>query len=76
MSTEALRHADEMVTSARTLDPPSGRGVAARLRQAVDTGRGVLELAAVVLSVPFVILAIGIPIALFVQLLLWVARSV
>lgn len=76
MSTEALRHADGMVTSARTFDLPSGRGVAARLRQAGDIGRGVLELAAVVLSVPFVILAIGIPIALFVQLLLWVARSV
>jgi hypothetical protein len=49
-------------------------GVTARLRRAVDVAGDVLLAAAVVMSIPFVILAIGIPIALFVQLLLWIAR--
>lgn len=33
-----------------------------------------LTLLMVVLSIPFVILAVGLPIALIVQLLLWIAR--
>jgi hypothetical protein len=35
----------------------------------------VLMLLAVIVSIPFVILAVGIPIALIVQLLLWTGRQ-
>jgi hypothetical protein len=36
--------------------------------------RDVLQLLGVVLSIPFVILAFGMPIVLAVQLLLWIGR--
>ena len=36
--------------------------------------RDVLQMLVVVLSIPFVILAFGLPIALVVQLLLWIGR--
>jgi len=36
--------------------------------------RDVLLLLAVVLSIPFVILAVGMPVALAVHLLLWIGR--
>jgi hypothetical protein len=46
--------------------------------RAVETGvtaiGDVIALAGIVFCIPFVILAIGIPIALVVQLLLWVGR--
>jgi hypothetical protein len=38
--------------------------------------RDVLTLLGVVLSIPFVILAFGMPIVLVVQLLLWIGRLV
>jgi hypothetical protein len=38
--------------------------------------RDVLMLLGVVLSIPFVILAFGLPIVLVVQLLLWIGRLV
>ena len=42
------------------------------LRRAVVAVGDLLEAVAIVLCIPFVILAIGIPIAWFVRLLLWV----
>jgi hypothetical protein len=36
--------------------------------------RDVFQLLVVVLSIPFVILALGMPIVLVVQLLLWIGR--
>jgi hypothetical protein len=38
--------------------------------------RDVLMLLGVILSIPFVILAVGMPIVLVVQLLLWIGRLV
>ena len=74
MSATAILHSELAKPSARTLTSPPMHGVTARLRRAVDVAGDVLLAAAVVMSIPFVILAIGIPIALFVQLLLWIAR--
>jgi hypothetical protein len=48
--------------------------VAVLVRRARDLVMDVLMLLAVILSIPFVILAVGIPIALGVQLLLWIGR--
>jgi hypothetical protein len=44
------------------------------VRRAADVGMDVLMLLAVILSIPFVILAVGIPVALAVRLLLWLGR--
>ena len=44
------------------------------LRHAAVIGGDVLALGTLVFSIPFVILAIGIPIALLVQLVLWAGR--
>lgn len=46
--------------------------VAGRLRRATVALGDLLGAVALVLSVPFVVLAIGIPIALCVRLLLWI----
>lgn len=43
-------------------------------RRAADLGMDALMALAVVLSIPFILLAFGIPVALVVQLLLWIAR--
>jgi hypothetical protein len=58
---------------APTLTSPSTRGPRAR-RRGVNVFSEVLLGAVVIVCVPLVILAIGIPIALFVQLLMWTAR--
>jgi hypothetical protein len=75
MSATALACFDVAVASARTLTSRPN-GATARLRRAVDVAGDVLLAAAVVLCIPFVILAVGIPIALFVQLLIWIARVI
>ncbi len=72
MSTTAL----DLTASTQTLNSPPVHVVTARLRRAVDAAGDVLLAAAVVMCIPFVILAVGIPIALFVQLLLWIARLI
>ncbi len=41
---------------------------------AAEVGGDVLAMAVVVASIPFVIVAIGLPIALVVRLLLWLGR--
>jgi hypothetical protein len=51
------------------------RPVAVLVRRAADLVMDVLMLLAVIVSIPFVILAVGIPIALIVQLLLWTGRQ-
>jgi hypothetical protein len=50
------------------------RPVAVVVRRAADLVMDALILLAMVLSIPFVILAIGIPVALGAQLLLWIGR--
>ena len=73
MNATALPRSDVAVASARTLTPPPMQGVTAQLRRAVDVGGVVFLAAAVVLFIPFAILGVGIRIALFVQLLIWIA---
>ena len=62
------------VLTASTFNPSPFRGVAAQLRRAGGLAGDVLMLGAVIFCIPFVILAIGLPVALFVQLLLWIVR--
>jgi hypothetical protein len=76
MNATALPRSDVAVASARTLTLPPMQRVTAQLRRAVDVGGDVFVAAAVVLCIPFVVLAVGIPIALFVQLLIWIARLI
>ena len=54
---------------------PSARGGSSITRRMAGAGGDALTLLGVVFAIPFVILAIGIPIALVVQLVLWVVRS-
>jgi hypothetical protein len=74
MSATTIRHSDVALSSARMVTSPARRLVNVRLRRALDVGSDVLLATAVVMGIPVIILAIGIPIALFVQLLLWIAR--
>jgi hypothetical protein len=46
----------------------------ARVRRIVGAGGDALLLVGVVFCLPFVIMTIGIPIALIVQLVLWIGR--
>lgn len=62
------------VMTAPTLHPSPVRGVAVQLRRGAGLAGDVLLAGGVVFAIPFVILAIGIPIALVVQLLLRIAR--
>lgn len=74
MTATALPRSDLAAASARTLTSSPMHRATARLRRAVAVAGDVLLAAAIVVCVPFVILAAGIPIALFVQLLLRIAR--
>ena len=60
--------------TAATFNSSAFRGAVALRRRAARVGADVGMLAGVIFAVPFVILAIGIPVALFVQLLLWILR--
>ena len=73
MSVHATAH-QAPVLMASTLTRSPFRGVAAQVRRAAGPAGDVLMLGAVIFCIPFVILAIGMPIALFVQLLLWFVR--
>jgi hypothetical protein len=53
---------------------PSVDGVTPRLRHVVSVTGDLLMLVGIVFCFPLVILAIGIPIALVLQLLLWIGR--
>jgi hypothetical protein len=46
------------------------------LRRSAEVIAGLVAAVAVILCIPFVILAIGIPIALCVRLLLWIVGSI
>jgi hypothetical protein len=73
VSAGAIRYHDP-APSALTLHQPSVDGVTARLRHVVSVTGDLLMLVGIVFCFPIVILAVGIPIALFVQLLLWIGR--
>ena len=71
----AARLGEATLTSAAlapTLDAARARTVPGPFRRAAVVGGDVLGTMAIVLCVPFVILAIGIPIALCVRLLVWI----
>jgi hypothetical protein len=53
---------------------PSVEGVTPRFRHVVSVSGDVLTFVGIVFCFPLVILAIGIPIALVLQLLLWIGR--
>ena len=53
---------------------PSADGVTPRLRHVVSVTGDLLMFVGIVFCFPLVILAIGIPIALVLQLLLWIGR--
>ncbi len=68
--------ADSLIKVAWLGNPPRTNlvfGMVPRPRE-VDAVRDVLMLLAVILSIPFVILAFGLPIALVAQLFLWIGR--
>ena len=76
MSAEAIGLGHAVPTHAPTLMSPAGHGGGARVQRAVAMAGDVLLLGGVVFSFPLVILAVGIPIALLVQLVMWIARLV
>jgi hypothetical protein len=76
MSASATPHSDLALPGALALTSPAMHLGTARLARAVGVAGDVLLGTAVVLSIPFVILAIGIPVALFVQLLLRLVRLI
>jgi hypothetical protein len=49
-------------------------GIPSPLRRVGTIGAELVMLGGLVFCIPFVILGIGIPIAMFVQLLLWIGR--
>lgn len=55
--------------------PAPGRRAAGLIRRAGSFLGDGLMLLAVVFAIPIVILAVGIPVALVVQLLLWIGRQ-
>lgn len=61
------------VLTASTFAHPFHR-VVGQLRRAAGLAGDVLLLGTVIFLIPFAILAIGIPVAFFVQLLLWIVR--
>jgi hypothetical protein len=77
VTAKAIHYAEPALSRARTLTPvmpPVPPGAIAQLRHAVAiAGDGFLAVG-IVFCIPFVILAIGIPIALGVQVLLWMGR--
>jgi hypothetical protein len=76
MSATTTLHSDEALSRARMLTSPAARLVNGRLRRAVGVGSDVLLATAVVMCIPVIVLAIGMPIALFLRLLLWIARLI
>lgn len=73
MSAPATAHHTPVLT-APAIQPFRVRGVARPRRRAAGMAADALMLGGVVLCIPFVILAIGTPVALVVQLVLWIVR--
>lgn len=70
-----MTHQSEVaLTRAPAFTSPSMQAAPAWRGRAAAVGWDVLLLCAIVFSIPIVVLGIGIPIALFVQVLLWVGR--
>ncbi|HXW03838.1 MAG TPA: hypothetical protein VD833_01295 [Vicinamibacterales bacterium] len=74
MSTKAIHQAELAGRSARLLPSLATRGRPDRSRRAAAGAGDVLLAMGVLFCIPFVILAIGMPIALVVELLLRMAR--
>jgi hypothetical protein len=72
--TVAAERMDAAAGSRAGLAPAKSRPlfVPGRLRRATAAAQDLLGAVALVLSVPFVILAVGIPVALCVRLLVWI----
>lgn len=76
MSTALASHRERLTVATPTFATLEAHSAAARLRRAASLGGDVLLLGGLILCVPFAILAVGVPIALLVQLLLWIVRLV
>lgn len=76
VSANAIRRRDAtgQWSNARTTGAAATLAVRMPFRQVAAIGGDMLALGAIVFSIPFVILGIGLPIALLVQLLLWITR--
>jgi hypothetical protein len=74
MSTHAILHSPVRMSSARPVTRPAAAGVTPG-RRFVDASGDMLLLLGVVFCIPVVILAIGIPVALILKLLLLIGRS-
>ena len=73
MSHTVTQHALTASVSAAP-DHRRGRGAAAQWQRAATTVQDVGTLLTVIFAIPFVILAVGLPIVLAVQLVLWLGR--
>lgn len=73
MSTRAIHHRQRVLVGAPSLQPASVLRRLAPLRSAAAIAEDVLLLGAVVFSIPFVVLIVGVPVALVLQLVLWLA---
>jgi len=74
MSTQALLLPASVSADKRALRPARATQPS-RVRRVADTAADLLLLLALIFCVPAVILAIGIPVALSVQLVWWIVRS-
>ena len=74
MTVHALGHVGAFVPRARTLHSAPSLGHRRPLRRAGAIAGDLFALGGIVFCIPFVILAVGIPIAGIVQLLLWIGR--
>jgi hypothetical protein len=76
MNAEAVNPRGALTAKALTAQPRHARTTGDTLRRGLAMGGNVLGLAALVFSIPFVILAVGLPLVLLVQIVLWIARLV
>jgi hypothetical protein len=77
MSTRAIAHRELTAATSyagEVFVRAPGNSLATAVRRAADVVMDALLLLAVVLAIPFVILAVGIPVALVAQLLLQIGR--
>lgn len=61
---------------AAEISPAAGAGLARGLRRLVSAIGAFGEVLAVAYTLPLVILAVGVPIALLVRLAMWVVRAI
>ena len=75
-TTRPLEETLTRATPGATFDHPRLVVVLGRLRRSAEAIAGLVMAVAVILCIPFVILAVGTPIALCVRLLLWIAGRI